>query len=113
MTRIPDRPNLFVSIHCGPARRHVAELFRRLGWQARKCGWTEFEVTCSFAELVVEAGSPVLVHGAVADVLTNVEQVLAPLRGVGAVYTAECYDNSGGLLWESKSGAAGSNLSPT
>ena len=42
-----------------------------------------------------------------------VEQVLAPLRGVGAVYTAECYDNSGGLLWESKSGAAGSNLSPT
>jgi hypothetical protein len=66
MTRFPDRPKLFVSIHCGPHRRQVAELFQRQSWQARECGLADFELTCPFAYLVVQAESPILVHGAVA-----------------------------------------------
>jgi hypothetical protein len=48
-------------------------------------------------------------HGAVSDVGSNAERVPAPLREAGAGYTAECYDESGRLPSEYKSGAEGAN----
>jgi hypothetical protein len=69
-------------------------------WSVRKCSWTDFEVTSPFAELVVEAESPILMHGPVADVESNVDRILAPLRAAGVADTAECYDAGGEMLRE-------------
>lgn len=68
--------------------------------EVRKCGWDEFEISCDWAELVLEADSPILIHGAVADVLENSERLLAPLREAAIGYRAECYDESGELIRE-------------
>src|SRR5258708_25702106 len=90
MGDLPDQTNFFSSLHTQLSRRRIAKLFRRRGWVVRKCGWAEDEMQCPFAELVVEAGPPTLMHGAVADVTANVQRGLAPLRGAGVCYSAEC-----------------------
>jgi hypothetical protein len=77
-----------------------ARLFERLGWRVRKCSWTDYEIRSPFAELVIEAESPILLHGPVAEVEANVGQILAPLREAGVGYTAECYSAGGDLLRE-------------
>ena len=68
--------------------------------EVEKCGWDEFEMSCDWAELVLEADSPVLMHGAVADVQKNAERLLAPLREAAIGYSAECYGESGELIRE-------------
>ena len=65
---------------------------------SRRCGWTDYEVIGPFAELVIEAESPILLHGPVADVQENADHILATLRDAGVAYTAESYDAGGGLL---------------
>jgi hypothetical protein len=67
---------------------------------------------CSFAELVVEAGSPILMHGAVADVVANLARILSPLREADICYSGECYDEGWKLLGEYNSGTDVSNLPP-
>lgn len=62
--------------------------------------WTDYEVVSAFAELVVEAESPILLHGPVDDVESNADRILAPLRAAGVADTAECYGVSGELLRE-------------
>jgi hypothetical protein len=105
MGDIPSHTNFSSALHTGSSRRRVAELYRPLGWEVRKCGWSEYEMRCPFAELVIEAESPFLMHGEVADVITNAERILAPLREAGVSYSAEIYDEQGELLREFKSGA--------
>ena len=39
-------------------------------------------------------------HGALADVLGNAEELVAPLRAAGVSFTAECYGPDGELLRE-------------
>jgi hypothetical protein len=106
MTDIPGELHLYTCIWRGLNRRQVARLYRRLGWDVRKSGWAEYEMTCPFAELEVQAESPVLLHGVVAGGIANVERVLAPLREAGAEFTGECYDKSGKLLMDYGSGTA-------
>lgn len=98
---IPGSSNFFASLHTARSRRAIAGLFAP-PWIARKRGWTDYEVRGPFADLIIEAESPILLHGPVADVEANVDQILAPLRSAGIGYTAECYDDAGELLqqWE-------------
>ena len=100
MSDIPDGSNFFASLHTSLSRGQVAELFAPPGWQVRRCSSTDYEVIGPFAELVIEAESPILLHGPVADVHENAERVLATLRHAGVAYTAESYDAEGGLLRE-------------
>jgi len=93
------------AIFGGFDRRRVARLYERLGWEVRKSGWAESEMRSPVAELVVQAESPVLLHGLVLGDLDTVESVLAPLREAEAVFEGECYDGSGKLLKDYKSGA--------
>lgn len=100
MGGIPDRSNFFASLYTSLSRRRVAGLFTPLGWHVRRCSWIDYEVLGPYAELIIEAESPILLHGSVADVEANADRILAPLRQAGVSYTAECYDAEGGLLQE-------------
>jgi hypothetical protein len=91
------------------SRQQVAELYGALGWQVRKCGWTEYEVVSPWCELVIEAESPILLHGPVANVLVHAQDVLAPLHAAGVTFTAECYGSDGELLQEISSPSHGSS----
>lgn len=82
---IPDTSNFYSSLHTHFTQERIAGLFRQAGWEVRKTGWYDFEVTCSWAELVIEAENPILLHGCVADVETNAERVLTLLREAGGI----------------------------
>ena len=97
---VPESANFFISLHTTRSRSRVARLFGPPTWSVRKCGWDDYEIASSFAELIIEAESPVLMHGVVADVETNADQILAPLRTAGLTFTAECYGTGGELLQE-------------
>ena len=100
MAETPDTPNFYLLLHTSMSREQVANLYGSLGWHVRKCSWTDYEVVGPWCELVIEAESPILVHGPVADVLCHVEELLAPLRAAGVVFTGECYGPDGELVQE-------------
>jgi hypothetical protein len=100
MAEIPDTSNFYGSLHTTLSREQVAGLYGALGWRVRKCSWTDFEVFGPWAELVIEAEAPILLHGSVADVLANAEELVAPLRAAGVSFTAECCGPAGELLRE-------------
>jgi hypothetical protein len=100
MDDIRDDSYLCAALQTRLSRRRVARLFARLGWDVRKCTWTDYEVCCPFAELTIEAESPILLHGPVADVEANADRILAVLRDAGIGYTAENYNAGGSLLRE-------------
>jgi hypothetical protein len=88
---IPDTSNFHSSLYTSLSREEVARLYGELEWSIRKCSWTVYDVACSWAELVIEGESPILMHGPVGDVLAHVEELVAPLRASGIRFTAECY----------------------
>jgi hypothetical protein len=88
---IPDGSNFFSSLHTDLTKAQVADLYGAIGWKVRKCSWVDFEVISDWAELVIEAESPILMHGPVADLPSRAEELVAPLREAGVSFTAECY----------------------
>jgi hypothetical protein len=90
MTEMPDFPNFFSSLHAALSPAQAAGLYEALGWRVRKCSWTDYEVFGPWAEFVIEAESPNLMHGLVADILDHADELLAPLRRVSISFTAEC-----------------------
>ena len=105
MAGIPNGSNFFSSLHTDLSREQVAGLYGALGWRVRKCSWVDYEVFSDWAELVIEAESPILMHGPVADLPARVEELVAPLRAAGVSFTAECYRSfpDGELLLELRS----------
>lgn len=83
--------------------RQIADLFAAVGWRIDKCGWAEYELRAEWGELVVEAASPVLLHGPVDDALGHIDELLHPLRAAGISFVAECYGPGGELLREIRS----------
>jgi hypothetical protein len=82
------------------SREEVAGLYGALGWKVRRCSWTDFEVRSSWAELVIEAESPILLHGAVDDVVGRAGELVEPLRRAGVAFRGECYGPDMELLSE-------------
>jgi hypothetical protein len=66
-------------------------LYGAIGWNVRKCSWTDYEVSNDWSELVIESETPILMHGMVADLPTRVEELVAPLRAACVSFSAECY----------------------
>jgi hypothetical protein len=95
---VPDSSNFFASLATELSKEQVARLYERRGWAVRKCTWVDFEIRCPWAELIIDGESPILLHGPVAQVLLNVEAILAPLREAGVSYTAECHGEAAELL---------------
>jgi len=100
MSELPETANFYSSLQAPISKQRIAELYRPLAMEVRKCGWNEFEISCNWAELVLEADSPVLMHGIVADVAENAEKLLAPLKYAAIAYKAECYGEDGDLIRE-------------
>ena len=109
MADYPDSSNFFSSLKTELSRRQVAHLYEPLGWAIGKCSWTDYGIQSPWADLIIEAESPVLMHGPVANVLVNAEHILSPLRAAGVAYSAECYDEAGNLLREIKWSPASDN----
>ena len=105
MSGLPDRSNFFGSIHTRLAPEDVARLFAPRGWAVRKCSRTDYRLVSGFAELVIEFGDPVLIHGPVADVSANCHRVVEPLAAAGLSGTFECYDDADVLLLEGRFGS--------
>jgi hypothetical protein len=85
MDALPDMSNYYSALHTTMSREQVAVLYRGLGWQVRKCSWTDYEVFGPWCELVIEAESPILMHGAVADLLVHAEELVAPFASGGCI----------------------------
>jgi hypothetical protein len=100
MSALPNTENIHCALHTTLSRQQVADLLRPLGGTIRKCAWDELELRCPWAELIIESESPVLLHGSVADLLTNADRLLSPMREAGVAYTAECHDEDGELVRE-------------
>ena len=64
MTAELPASNLFGELDTTWPKERVAGLFAPFGWEVRKCSWTDYEVYCDFAELVIEGENPILIHGA-------------------------------------------------
>jgi hypothetical protein len=104
MSDLPANENFCSPLDTRMSRRRVAQLYRARGWGVRKCAWYDYEITCPWAELTIEAQSPIFIHGSVADVLERADELLAPLQAASVDYVAECYDADGTMLreWKSK-----------
>ncbi len=94
--------NFFSSLYTPLSRHEIAELYRSSKWTIRKRSLVDYEILCPFAELVIEAEEPILMHGSVVSVLDNVERILLPLRDSGVRYFGECYGENMELLREFK-----------
>jgi hypothetical protein len=100
LVSVPNTASFYSSLNTDLSPEQVAGLYGALGWKVRKCSWTDFEIFGLWCELVIEAKSPILMHGAVADVLAHVEELVAPLRKAGVPFSAQCYGPDGELLRE-------------
>ena len=100
MSDLPEGPNFYSALETSLSRERIAELFRSLGFAVRKCSWVDYEIRSDWAELVIEAEGPILMHGSIANAAVNVERVLARLRAAGIEHFGECYDENGELLQE-------------
>jgi hypothetical protein len=87
----PERNNFYGAIETALNKSELAAVFAASGWSIRKCTWEDYELTCGFAELILEADDPMLLHGAVAEVLQNAQGVADVLRKAGATFSLECY----------------------
>lgn len=103
MAEIPKGSNFFSSLHTVLSREDVAGIYSALGWQIRKCSWTDYEISNNWAELLIAGESPILMHGTVANLPARAEELVAPLRSASLSFTAECYGPNGELLLEIKS----------
>ncbi len=98
--QFPDGANFFSSLYAPLSQQEIAGLYRSLNWTIRKCSLTDYEIFCSFAELIIESEKPILMHGSVMSVLGNAEKILTPLRVAEVRYFGECYGENTKLLQE-------------
>src|SRR4051812_11652474 len=97
---LPESSNFFCLLQTPLSRAEVADRYRRHGWQLRKSSWTDYEVALPWATLVIESEKPTLVHGTVVNVLSHLDELLAPLRASEIAFKVECYGTDGALLQE-------------
>lgn len=99
---IDDWLHVFSSLDTKLTREEIAALYGARGWSVRKSSQLDYEVSCDWCELVIEAESPVLMHGVLAD-LTRAEEMVGPLRRGGISFVAEWYSQDHTLLRELRS----------
>jgi hypothetical protein len=86
-----DSSNFFLALDTTLSQEQVAGLYRAIGCRVRKSSWFDYEVLSDWAELVIEAERPILMHGWVANLPTRAEELVTPLRAAGVSFTGECY----------------------
>lgn len=97
--RWPEASNLFGTIDSTSSTKTIASWFAAAGWQSRKTSWYDYEVECVFAQLVIEASQPILIHGTVAELDASARSIADILNDAGATFTLECYGLERQLLF--------------
>lgn len=98
---LPEAPNLYATLGRadGTTPAHgvdaIAQCYAEAGWFTRRCGWTAWELRQPWAELVLEAATPALLHGRVCPQFAR--EATAPLARAAIAYQAELYDDEGDL----------------
>jgi len=105
MPELPAQTNFCSAVQTDLQPEEIARLFASPVWRVRKCSWTDYEAISDFAELVIEASNPVLVHGLVADPTVNADRVVEPLVAAGLYGSFEVYDDGHALILEKPFGA--------
>jgi hypothetical protein len=105
MAVLPDSTNFYATVETSLSAARVAHMFQSDAWALRKCSLTDFEIFNDVAELVIESTSPVLIHGPVAEVLSNCFRIVEPLTEAGLSGSFECYDEHRVLMCQRTFGA--------
>ncbi len=99
-TELPDGANFYCMLTSTRSKKELAEWFAERGWSMHRVSSLDYGIRCAWAELVIEVDSPVLIHGAVADIMLNAARILDILKASGASFAGECYDEHLSLLQE-------------
>lgn len=94
---IPTYNNLYGDILMVDSKTQLAEKFYQIGWSVRKASWTDYEIQCEWAELIIESDdtSP-LVSGVIDPVmLQRLAQLLTDFQ---IRYKLELYDEKNTIL---------------
>jgi hypothetical protein len=91
MSETPNFANFYSTLETALSKKQIADLYGAIGWHVRKCTYVDYEITSDWAELIIEADSPILMHGAVADLPARAEEAVSPLRNANIGFVAECY----------------------
>ena len=90
------------TIYCGLSTKRslawIAKSLAQLGWNTRMCSWTEHELTCDVADLVLMPSDPPLLSGGVVPNAEALKRILSDLRTIGVVGEYELYDAQNELL---------------
>lgn len=98
-----ESSNFFAALDTCLSQVQVAEVFERAGWARRRASWAAYAVQTSWAELLIEAKRPILLHGSVTDIASNANRILGVLKRAGLPYEGECYGPGGELMREFRS----------
>lgn len=90
------------SIYCGLATKRslgwIAKSLAKRGWETRMCSWTEHELTCDDADLVLVPHDPPLLSGGIVPTAESRRRVLSDLRAIGVNGDYELYDERNELI---------------
>lgn len=103
----PEGSNLFGTIETTLSPADIAAHFVAAGWTSHKTGWYDYEVISEFAELLIDAASPVLIHGLVADIEDRARLIADVLGSARLNYSLECYGPEKELLFTTTSNSTG------
>ena len=93
--------SIYATLDGAPDKTLLAQQFAAHGWHIRKAGWDAFEMRHACAELILEAQSPVLLHGnlcCIGDSEEILADMLRILQSAGQAYTVEIYDDNAQTL---------------
>lgn len=107
---LPGSDNLYGTLSTRLSKTEVAVLFRRSGWCVRRTSFSDYEVWCDWAELVIEGEEQILIHGGVRSVETRLKEIGAILTDCEGKYSLEAYDENGFLLETVSSETAGAPI---
>ena len=90
------------NIYCGLITNRslawIAKSLAKRGWETRMCSWTEHELTCDDADLVLLPHDPPLLSGGIVPTPEAHARVLRDLQAIGVNGEYELYDQQGELI---------------
>lgn len=97
---LPNKDNLFVTLNTSLTKIMITHAFENNGWNIRRCSLEDYEMRCSWGELIVEGIEPLLLHGGIHNIIDNVDKILEILKSLSIVFSLECYNENDELLYK-------------
>lgn len=87
----PEEANFFGVLTTSKSKEEIAILYENNGWLMRKCSETDFEISTPTASIVIDGINEILMHGLVAYVDLNINEIVYPLAINKISYKVEIY----------------------